>query len=279
MQLHTAAVCLNKSRTQNPSAYQALLRSLDKSGVKNYLLDYQSTPSDIRRGTDIIICLGGDGTLLRAARLAAGTELKVIGINGGSLGFLAAADAQEDFDNFIKGIIEDKFISQTRMLLNVAITRGGEKVFDNIALNECVIKTCQARATSLGAAYDGQEMREFFGDGLIIATPTGSTAYNMAAGGPIAYPYLDAFILTPICPHTLAQRPLVLPADKPLTIKILPKKRTVSLIACLDGQTNFVPQGDDIFTVTKSEKTVQILYPKDYDFFLTLTSKLKWGSR
>ena len=279
MQIKTTAIYLNRSKPQSSAACTALQEQLTAAGVNNYVLEYQSVSADIKDGTDLIICIGGDGTLLRAARAAAGRDIKLLGINSGSLGFLASAEANGNFKELAQDIACGNFTVHDRILLDLSIMRDGQQVFHDIALNECVIKTCQARATSLSANYAGQEIKEFFGDGLIIATPTGSTAYNMAAGGPIAFPSLDAFILTPVCPHTLAQRPLVLPAQNPLTITITPKKQTVSLIVSLDGQINFVPQYGDILTITKSPKGITIIYPKDYEFFNTLTSKLKWGSR
>lgn len=279
MQIKTAAIYLNRSKEQSAAACGALQTALSKAGIDNYVLEYQSKASEVTEGTDLLICIGGDGTLLRAARATAGRNIKLLGINSGSLGFLASAEADENFKELVQFIKDGRFTLHNRILLELVITRGGAKIFSDIALNECVIKTCQARATSLSANYDGQEIKEIFGDGLIIATPTGSTAYNMAAGGPIAYPTLDAFIMTPICPHTLAQRPLVLPASRPLSITITPKKQTVSLIVSLDGQINFTPQFGDVLTITKSEKAVTILYPEHYEFFNTLTSKLKWGNR
>lgn len=279
MKIKSAIIYLNRTKEQNGKLCAALQKTLDAFDIKHYVADYKSTRGEIKKGTDLAICLGGDGTLLRAARAAAGKDVKIIGINSGSLGFLSSSEATNNFTTIIETILKGKVQKQERMLLDITLTRNGKTEFKDCALNECVIKTCQARAVTLSASYAGEEIKEFFGDGLIISTPTGSTAYNLAAGGPIAYPTLDAFILTPICPHTLAQRPLVLPADKPLTIEISPKKPDIALVLSLDGQINFTPNYGDTLTITKHKGSVCILYPKEYGFFNTLTAKLKWGSR
>lgn len=279
MKIKSAIIYLNRTKEQNANICASLEKTFDNFGIHHYVADYKSGAGEIKQGTDLAVCLGGDGTLLRAARAAAGTGVKVIGINSGSLGFLSASEATNNFTEIIEAILKDKVQQQERMLLDVTLTRNGATAFKDCALNECVIKTCQARAVTLSANYAGEEIKEFFGDGLIISTPTGSTAYNLAAGGPIAYPTLDAFILTPICPHTLAQRPLVLPAQKPLTIQISPKKPDISLVVSLDGQINFTPNYGDTLTITKHKGSVCILYPQEYGFFNTLTAKLKWGSR
>ncbi len=279
MKIKSAIIYLNRTKEQNGKLCAALEKTFDSLGIQHYVADYKSSQGEIKEGTDLAVCLGGDGTLLRAARAAAGTGVKVIGINSGSLGFLSASEATNNFTEIIEAILKGNVNEQERMLLGITITRNGQTAFTDCALNECVIKTCQARAVTLSASYAGEEIKEFFGDGLIISTPTGSTAYNLAAGGPIAYPTLDAFILTPICPHTLAQRPLVLPAHKPVTIQIAPKKPDIALVLSLDGQINFTPNYGDTLTITKNKGSVCILYPKGYGFFNTLTAKLKWGSR
>ena len=279
MKIKSAIIYLNRTKEQTGKLCAALQKTLETLGIEHYVADYKCTRGEIKKGTDLAICLGGNGTLLRAARAAAGSNVKVIGINSGSLGFLSASEATNNFLNIIETILKGKVQKQERMLLDITLTRNGKVAFKDCALNECVIKTCQARAITLSARYGQEDIKDFFGDGLIIATPTGSTAYNLAAGGPIAYPTLDAFILTPICPHTLAQRPLVLPAQKPLTINISPKKPDIALVLSLDGQINFTPNYGDTLTITKHKGSVCILYPKEYGFFNTLTAKLKWGSR
>lgn len=279
MKIDIAAIYLDTAKQPSLNIAKALSKTLLEYGIKHYVLEYSATPRDIKEGTSLMLCIGGDGTLLKAARMAAGKDMKIVGINSGHLGFLSAAEACASCDDLIDSISNDGFFEQKRLLLSVSVMRSGAEVFSSSALNECVIKTCEARAMSLNVTYGQSELKEYFGDGLIVATPTGSTAYSLAAGGPIVYPTLDVFILTPICPHTLTQRPLVLPASEPIKINVSLRKHGVNVGLSLDGQVNFNISYEDTVNIERSVNTVSILFPKDYNFFKALTSKLKWGSR
>lgn len=279
MEIKTAALFLNSNKEASLNVYKNIVKVLEDNGIEHYALDSYSFPSDVKEGTDIMFCLGGDGTLLKAARTAVHKNLKIVGINGGTLGFLAALEADTPFEDVLKNLKEGNFFELNRLMLDVRVSRNGKEIFRETALNECVIKTTESRAISINVFYDDCELKEFFGDGVIIATPTGSTAYSLAAGGPIVFPGFDAFIITAICPHTLTQRPLVLPPGKNLRAKLSPKKPGLCVSLNLDGQINFPITYDDEITISQSSKSISILYPGGYNFFNILTTKLKWGSR
>ncbi len=272
-----AAIYINKEKPTSKKTYGALTKYLKKAGYEFYAVNYTQDGRALKEHTDIILCAGGDGTILRAARSAAEAGVKILGVNCGNLGFLSSVDGQTSL-SALDDILKGKCIQQKRMLLRVEVKRGGKTVFKHSALNDCVIKTAEARAAYLNASFDGQALKDYFGDGLIISTPTGSTAYGLAAGGPISHPDLDIILLTPICPHTLNQRPLVLPANKILEVQASPK-RNAKFALSVDGQVNFSLEQGDIVRITKNKKYTHIIMPADYNFFKVLTAKLKWGSR
>jgi NAD+ kinase len=277
MIIKSVAIFLNSSKGQSLKAYRRVARVLKDKNISYYNVD-SAHAEDIKPDTDLLISLGGDGTLLKAARAAAGLGIKIVGVNGGTLGFLSAVEAHEEgFAAFFEDILTDNYTAQERGMLEVRILRGGQEVFKENALNECVLKTKEARAVSVNVFYNNDELKEYFGDGIIIATPTGSTAYNLAAGGPIIYPGTGMFVLTPICPHTLTQRPLVLPSNNSIKLQLSARKRGLHVSLNLDGQINRDFAYEEEVYITKSPRAVSIIYPKDYNFFNVLTSKLKWG--
>ena len=277
MKIKYAAIYVNKSNPLSFSSAATLKEALDFSGIENYQTDTES--KDFRKGTDLIFCIGGDGTLLSAAQKAAKLDIKILGINSGNLGFLAALKTQENFKQTLQHLLKDNFKEQERFLLKADVYRNKKIIFSACALNEAVLRPAQARAINLNVLFDKSQVKNYFGDGLIISTPTGCTAYNMAAGGPIVMPSLNVFILTAICPHTLSQRPLVLPADKEIKVLLDKTKKDININLTLDGQNNFPLQNNDIVKIIQSKQKLKILYPKNYDFFETLTTKLNWGQR
>ncbi len=230
---------------------------------------------------DLVIALGGDGTVLHAARDLAGKEVPLLGVNSGTLGFLSGIEVR-DFETKIEAILAGNYVLQQRFMLQADIYNSGKKMAGpHLAFNDCVIKATEPRAFNLSVRYNDKFLKNYFGDGLIVSTPTGSTAYSLAASGPIVHPALNAYLLTPICPHMLTQRPLVLPADEPIIITPQPghsdyKPRPV---ISLDGQTNFELLPGDEVLVTKCPHRVNLLMPQDYDYFGVLSAKLKWGER
>ena len=190
---------------------------------------------------DAAITVGGDGTVLYAARHVIRYGIPVLGINAGGLGFLSGIE-RSGFKKHLRAFLSDGFSKVRRQLLSVEVSRRGKKVFGPYpALNDCVIRSAEARAFSLRAFSGRQFLSEYFGDGLIISTPTGSTAYNLAALGPIVLPQLEVFLLSPVCPHALTHRPIVLSSSEDITIVVGSRPghdHCVSL--SLDGQENFV---------------------------------------
>ena len=279
MKIKKAAIFFDPARESCSVVGASLGRAAERSAVKYYFADYEGSLNDLEAGTDIIFSVGGDGTILKTARAAAKDKIKILGINAGNLGFLAAAERGLDFDKLFDDIKKDNFISQRRMMLNCRVYRDGAEVFGDLALNEAAVKAVSARSIKLSARYCSLPIKDYTGDGLLAATPTGSTAYNLAAGGPIVMPELDVFILTPICPHTLNQRPLLLPSGGDIRIKVLSERPRADAALSLDGQLNFsLNRGDEIL-ISAYKDGVNILFPKGYDFFNILSIKLKWGSR
>lgn len=277
MEVKKVAIYINKQNSLSLKSAKTLATNLETTKIKSYLTDKDI--KEFTKDTDLIFCIGGDGTLLSAAQKAAKLNIKIVGINSGNLGFLAALKTQEDFTSVLQDLLKDNFTEQERFLLKVEVSRNKKNVFTACSLNEAVIRPAQARAINLNVHFDKSQVKNYFGDGLIISTPTGCTAYNMAAGGPIVMPSLNVFILTAICPHTLSQRPLVLPADKEIKILLNQTKKDININLTLDGQTNFAVKNNDIVKITQSKQKLKILYPKNYDFFETLTTKLNWGQR
>ena len=275
MKVKQAAIYVNKQNPLSLKTAQALKKVLDNAKIENYQTDTKA--KDFVKGTDLIFCIGGDGTLLSAAQNAAKMGIRIVGINSGNLGFLAALKIQADFKQILQDILKNDFTEQERFLLKAEVLRNKKLIFSSAALNEAVLRPAQARAVNLNVLFDASQVKNYFGDGLIVSTPTGCTAYNLAAGGPIVMPSLNVFILTAICPHTLSQRPLVLPADKGIKVLLDKVKKDIDINLTLDGQNNFALKNNDIVKISQSKQKLKIRYPKNSDFFSTPNAKLNWG--
>lgn len=226
---------------------------------------------------DIIIVLGGDGTMLSVARLVGGRGVPILGINLGGLGFITEVNRNEVFGALEEALAGDSLIEE-RIMLTAAVYRHSEKVADFVVLNDAVInKGALARIIGLETYVDGLYVTSYRADGLIISTPTGSTAYSLSAGGPILYPTLNSVMVTPICPHTLTNRPLVLPDT--VAIEVVLRAESEDVFLTLDGQVGFSLERDDRVTVRKSAFTTKLLIPRQRDYFQVLREKLKWGGR
>jgi NAD+ kinase len=226
---------------------------------------------------DLLLVLGGDGTLLSVARLIGARDVPILGVNLGGLGFLTEVTLEELYpilDAVLQGIYEVTH----RILLTATVHRQGERIAEYVALNDAVInKGVLARMIELETYIDGQYVTTFRADGLILSTPTGSTAYCLAAGGPIVYPTLRALVLTPICPHTLTLRPLVIPdAAK---VEIVQGVTNENAYLTLDGQVGFTLRHRDVIRVVRSDHTITLLKAPGKDYFKILRTKLKWGER
>jgi NAD+ kinase len=224
---------------------------------------------------DLIVVLGGDGTMIATARMIGDREVLVIGINYGSLGYLTDFRIEEMY-SALEAIFEGSFEVDRRVMLDVVHLRGGESLAKGRVLNDVVInKAALARIIEIEVRLNEQFVNSFRADGLIVATPTGSTAYNLSAGGPIVYPSMNAVVLTPICPFTLTNRPIVVPDRAGIELKLLHENEGVVLT--LDGQTGFPMIGDDAVVIRKSETTFNLVQPQNRNYFDVLRNKLKWG--
>ncbi|MGH7483328.1 MAG: NAD(+)/NADH kinase [Longimicrobiales bacterium] len=229
-------------------------------------------------GLDLLVTLGGDGTLLRGARLVASEDTPVLGVNLGHLGFLTATP-DHAMDRALERVIAGEFTVDRRMTLAAQVRSGRDGVGpDFVALNDAVLhKAGFARmlrlALKIGDELD--EVASYSADGIILATPTGSTAYSLSAGGPIVVPDLDCILATPICPHTLAVRPLVVPATSVLTVEVL--SPTEGLILTIDGQDGAELQPGDRVVVRRGEMDVPLIRFPGQSFLATLRRKLHWG--
>jgi NAD+ kinase len=221
--------------------------------------------------------VGGDGTLLNAARSLADTGCAVLGVNLGRLGFLVDV-SPEDMDTQLNSILGGDFIEEPRTLLHAMVTRDGEPVDESTALNDVVInKKDIARMIELDTWIDGHYLNRNRSDGLIVATPTGSTAYALSGGGPILHPGLDAITLVPICPHTLSNRPIVINHDS--RIEIVIHEGTLQAQISCDGQVNLTLDPGDRVTVRRHDHDLRLLHPPGHDYFDVLRRKLRWSEQ
>jgi len=223
--------------------------------------------------SDFLVSLGGDGTLLSLVRRSYGYHKPVMGINAGTLGFLADITI-DDVDNFLEQLFAGVYRIDDRMMIEGCIRtkEGKEKKF--FAFNDVVItRPVISKMVKISASIDGDRFNTYRGDGLIISTPTGSTAYNLAVGGPMVFPLTQAFILTPISAHSLTQRPLVVPAD--FTIELTSSDEKV--IALIDGQDDYEMVEGDLLIIKGATEGAKLLHRKERNYFSVLREKLKWG--
>ncbi len=225
---------------------------------------------------DLLLVLGGDGTLLSVARLVGDLGVPILGVNLGGLGFLTALTAEELFPA-LEAHLNGELVIEERMMLGAVVSRHGERLSDYVALNDVVItKSAMSRIIRLEVAVDGQFATGYRADGLIISTPTGSTAYCLSAGGPIVFPTMDAVVLTPICSHTLTNRPIVLPATQSIEVTLLTDQ---DVMLTLDGQVGFALKQADVVEVRRAAARIRLLRFPQKHFFSVLRTKLKWGER
>src|SRR5262245_618512 len=224
---------------------------------------------------DLAVVVGGDGTLLAAARLLGNRQIPIVAINYGSLGFLTEVTLEEMY-RALDGVLAGEFVAEERMMVDVHVVRGKAGLASYRALNDVVInKGTLSRMIELEARVDDQYVSRFRADGLIVSTPTGSTAYNLSAGGPIIFPTMSAMIMTPICSHTLTNRPIVLSESVEIDITLRSDQDDVYIT--VDGQVVLKLHMEDCITVAKSEVAVKLVAPTDKNYFDVLRGKLKWG--
>ena len=226
--------------------------------------------------SDLVITIGGDGTMLRAARMFAGTGVPLVGINRGRLGFLADINPK-DIIKRIDEVLADKCIRGSRSLLQVRLLKADGKVQQSLAVNDCVLQKWETgRLLDYETWIDGQYVNTHGGDGVIVASATGSTAYALSCGGPIIHPHLDALVIAPICPHTLSDRPIVISSRSTVEIRRVQDRATKAQITCDGDMLGDLNMGDRLL-IEPSNQRVNFLHPTDHDYYRILRSKLHWG--
>lgn len=265
------------SREGSDAAAEARTRAaewLEARGKKTTLLSRDSVLSNL----DLIVAFGGDGTLLSVARAAAvsGFDVPVLGINLGHLGFLTEVSRAEMFDA-LQAVVDGRTHNETRLMLSGRVERNGAAIAERLALNDIVVtRGALSRMIEVDVEVDGRHATHVKADGVIVATATGSTAYNLSAGGPILLPSLDAMVLTPIAPHALTNRPVVLPAASTIALKPVIDGHE-DQFATFDGQYGVKLQPDDTIVITRAPRLVTLVRVSDRTHFDMLREKLRWG--
>jgi NAD+ kinase len=249
------------------------IMDVDTAAIVGSVSPYRK--NEVPSAADLIIVLGGDGTLLSMARLVEGKDVPILGVNLGSLGFMTEVTIAELFP-VLDDVLTGHYSISERVMLNCHVHRQGERIAQAAVLNDVVInKGALARIIEMEAYIDGVYVNTFRADGLIIATPTGSTAYSLAAGGPILYPNLEALIINPICPFTLTNRPLVIPDT--VKIEVVLVKENEDVMVTLDGQVGVALRYRDVIEIRKAETRLKLIECPGKNYFEILRTKLKWG--
>lgn len=232
----------------------------------------------LAKESDLAIVVGGDGTFLSAVRSLADHGTPVLGINLGRLGFLVDISPDEMFDH-LEHIMQGNYVDECRFLLEAHVMRDGKSIADAVAFNDVVVHIRDvARMIEFETYINGQFVNFQRADGLVVSSPTGSTAYALSSGGPLLHATLDAMVLVPICPHTLTNRPIVINADSKVEIVIGKSKQTTSQVT-FDGQTAFDVKPGDRIVIQKKDKNIHLIHPAGYDYFEILRAKLHWSEQ
>jgi NAD+ kinase len=260
----------------NEARFESSTAALMSPSADRLVADKASLAAQV----DLVVVLGGDGTLLSVAdsAAAAGVDVPILGVNFGSLGFLTEATLPELYTS-LEAALGGRARVEARMMLRATTVRQGEALPDHLALNDVVItKTARARMTDLSVSVGDEFVTRVKADGLIVATPTGSTAYNLAAGGPIVQPTIDALVLTPIAPHMLTNRPIVIPSTALVRVQPQMTERD-ELYVTFDGQAGYELCAGDEVRIRCAERRVRLLRPSSRSYFDVLRQKLKWNER
>jgi NAD+ kinase len=284
-QIKTAGFILKPNDPEIRTLYERIKAQFENKGISVLLAEHSAKMIGVEGiafesmcdKSDFLVSLGGDGTLLSLVRRSYHYRKPVVGINAGNLGFLADITI-DDVDNFLEQLLSEEYRIDDRMMIEGYLIKkdsGEKKRF--FALNDVVITSPQpSKMVKVNASIDGERFNSYRGDGLIISTPTGSTAYNLAAGGPVVYPLTKAFILTPISAHSLTnQRPLVVPTD--FDIELDTEK--YEAIAMIDGQVRYDIEEGDILYIRGARRNAKLLHRKERNYFSILREKLHWGDR
>jgi len=250
---------------------------LDEESARFLNFENKVELEHVGEGADLIIVLGGDGTMLAVARYLKGQDVPILGVNLGGLGFLTEISVEE-MPIMLEKVVSRQYKTSTRIMLDVSVIRAGGKVFEFSVLNDAVItKDALARIIDIEVYVNSVYLTTYKADGLIFSTPTGSTGYSLSAGGPILYPSLKNIIVTPICPHMLTNRPIIIPED--VSMMAVLKSMNERVVLTIDGQIGFPLEYRDEVVVKKSPHTVRLIKSSFRGYFEILREKLKWGER
>lgn len=280
-QIKTAGFILKPNDPEIKTLYKRIEAEFEDKGISVLLAERSATMigeegitfESMCERSDFLVSLGGDGTLLSLVRRSHGYDKPVVGINAGNLGFLADVMI-DDVEVFLEQLISDEYRIDERMMIEGYVQRKEGKKEPFFAFNDVVMtRPAVSKMATIYASIEGERFNTYRGDGLIIATPTGSTAYNLASGGPVIYPLTQALIMTPIMAHSLTQRPLVVPAD--FTIELSsPEER---IIAVIDGQDDYEMSAEDLLVIMGAKRGAKLLHRKERNYFSVLREKLSWG--
>ncbi len=261
-----------------------LVEHLTKAGIEVFAAEEMTLDLAVSRveksalaaHVDLMIAIGGDGTMLYAGNLSRDTDVPLLGVNRGRLGFLADVTPDEMLAS-VDHILHGEYCIESRLLLDAQLMKANGGVISSTAFNDVVLKRRDTgRMVDFQANVAGQFVNTHSGDGLIVATPTGSTAYALSCGGPIIEPQLDAVVIVPICPHTLTDRPIVIAANQPIEIRLLAREDSQAEIV-VDGHSIGPIQPDDTLKINAAENRIHLIHPPGYDYYGILRSKLFWG--
>lgn len=280
MKLKTVGFFLRPNSPNLRSVYLNFSKTLGNMGIQSLIYRTSATmiglsgsnSNTIFKESDLLVCIGGDGTLISLARKSLEYEKPILGVNLGNLGFLTDILAQ-DFTKRIEEIKKEDYRLDKRMVIK-ASAFVGQDVKNFVAINDVVIKDKNNKMIKIKLYINDFLANSYNGDALIISTPSGSTGYNLSAGGPIVYPYAKNFIITPICPHSLSQRSLVLPTEFKLKLKV----ESNNALVIFDGQDVLEISSLDDILIEQSDKFARMLHYKDRNFFKIVKEKLHWGT-
>jgi NAD+ kinase len=284
MKIKKIGIIANLEKEKVADHVRSLKKWLEEKGVKVFLemgisrkvaFDGGLNRADLAKKSELIVVLGGDGTMLRAARYVAGHKVPILGINMGSFGYLTEVNLNE-IHSALELIIRGEFETEKRMMLDVSIRHGKNVTDVGSVLNDVVInRGSLSRMNELELEVNGKYLTTYKGDGLIVSTPTGSTAYSLSAGGPIVFPGKDLIIINPICPHTLTNRPIIFSEDSILKVTLWSKDK--GAILTLDGQEAYKIVSGDVVTVKRSRHATMLVLSPYRSYGEILRSKLGWG--
>ena len=274
-QIKTVSIVVKPNHSEALATAAELSAWLKTKGIEQIGEPVSADENGSLLTADLIVVLGGDGTMISTARFISGSEVLVLGINYGSLGYLTDFRFEEMFPA-LDSITAGQYEVDRREMLEAELIRDGQSVVSGRVLNDVVInKAALARIIEIDVHLNGLFVNSFRADGLIVSTPTGSTAYNLSAGGPIIYPSMNGVVITPICPFTLTNRPIVIPGDAEIQLSL--KDENEGVILTFDGQTGHRMKANDRVVIRKSETSFNLVQPANRNYFDVLRDKLKWG--